>query len=306
MYGAYLSTQVEKDQQDLTGTAAGFGTPEITAVGPTDPATVTATGPDTAKIFTFEIPSGQQGIPGTPGMAGTPGADGDPGETGQSLEVDGYTTDTLGTTVTLRTATTHTPAGTFFVREGEKGDDGTPGNTVTVTETSGVVTITSSGGTSESLNEVVAGGTTGDETPEINSITIGGVVYSLIENPHGGGVTDDSFFGVASALPTTGLQNSANLDVVGIQSSDGSSNDEVFYFEYDLDDDSPLDRYAVINLPNTLTAGHGVEFLWSNHQVGPFLYQVENVFSSSTGSTSGYTTYAFGFGADVYAQVHLT
>jgi len=52
------------------GTAAGFGTPTAT----TGPIGVTATGPDTAKVFAFSIPAGAPGTPGAAAGFGTPTA----------------------------------------------------------------------------------------------------------------------------------------------------------------------------------------------------------------------------------------
>ena len=62
------------------GTAAGFGTPVITVDGETGTpsATVTASGPDTEKIFSFAFHN-LKGAPGAPGSDGAQGADGAPG-----------------------------------------------------------------------------------------------------------------------------------------------------------------------------------------------------------------------------------
>ena len=251
-------------------------------------------------------PRGDRGATGAPGDKGEDGERGIQGEQGEALEVASYTSDTLGTTVLLQTADTDTAAGSFFVRHGNDGSPGTPGDTVTIVDSAGTITITSSGGTSGSLLEVEAGGDVMDDTPELTAITIGGVVYAITDHGTGGGVTDNTFFGVNSTLPTTGVDNGAPLDIQTFQSSVGSSNDEVFFFDYTLTGSSILDQYAVINLPNTLIGTHTVNFLFGHSTSGPFIYQVENVFSSSVGSTPGWTTYAFGFGADVYVQVHLT
>lgn len=68
------------------GAAAGFGTPTVTVDGTSGvpSATVTASGPDTAKVFAFEFAGlkgadgqdGADGLPGQPGPAGKDGADG--------------------------------------------------------------------------------------------------------------------------------------------------------------------------------------------------------------------------------------
>ena len=289
------------------GPAAGFGTPTATQLAVGAAPTVTATGPNTAKIFTFGIPMGARGTQGVPGGKGDTGAKGDPGE---GIKVDTSSLDSLGnTTVLLETADTEVPAGSFLVQRGLQGlagTNGTPGDTVTVTEAGGQITITSSGGTSETLNEVEAGGDVFQNTPELNSITIGGVVYAITEHATGGGVTDDTFYGVVSALPTAGIDNVAPLDVVAFQNTMGTSNDEVLFFPYDLGPTSSQDRFAVINLPDSLIGGLTVNFLFGHRTAGPFTYQVENVFSSSAGSTTGYTTFSFGYGADVYVQIDLT
>lgn len=67
-----------------TGASAGFGTPTATATnlpaGSDATATVTASGDDTAKVFsfTFGIPQGEQGIQGETGTTGTPAGFGTP------------------------------------------------------------------------------------------------------------------------------------------------------------------------------------------------------------------------------------
>jgi hypothetical protein len=49
------------------GAAAGFGTPTASGLAAGSAPTVTASGPDTAKLFVFGIPAGEQGPPG-PGV----------------------------------------------------------------------------------------------------------------------------------------------------------------------------------------------------------------------------------------------
>lgn len=65
-----------EDGQD--GAAAGFGTPTATVDGNvgTPGVTITASGPDTAKVFAFAFTNlkGAQGNPGTPGQDGADGA----------------------------------------------------------------------------------------------------------------------------------------------------------------------------------------------------------------------------------------
>lgn len=65
-------------QPGAPGAAAGFGTPTATVDQTTGTAnvTVTASGPDTAKIFAFKFTGikGEKGEKGDPGAAGAPGA----------------------------------------------------------------------------------------------------------------------------------------------------------------------------------------------------------------------------------------
>lgn len=64
--------------QGPAGAAAGFGTPTATVDQTTGTAavTVSASGPDTAKVFAFKFTGikGEKGEKGDPGAAGTPGA----------------------------------------------------------------------------------------------------------------------------------------------------------------------------------------------------------------------------------------
>ena len=80
---------VKGDKGD-TGAAAGFGTPTIT-VSPstgTPSAQVTASGPDTAKIFVFSF-SGLKGETGPKGEKGDTGDQGPKGDTGTGLDIKG-------------------------------------------------------------------------------------------------------------------------------------------------------------------------------------------------------------------------
>jgi len=58
--------------QGFTGEAAGFATPQITTLPPGTPATVSASGPDHNKQFTFGIPQGDKGDKGDKGAKGDP------------------------------------------------------------------------------------------------------------------------------------------------------------------------------------------------------------------------------------------
>lgn len=80
---------VKGDKGD-TGAAAGFGTPTIT-VSPstgTPSAQVTASGPDTAKVFAFSF-SGLKGETGPKGDKGDTGAQGPKGDTGPGIDILG-------------------------------------------------------------------------------------------------------------------------------------------------------------------------------------------------------------------------
>ena len=102
-----------------TGAAAGFGTPTATVdanVG-TPSVTVTASGSDTSKVFSFAFHNlkgqpgadGQDGAPGSPGTPGAPGADG--------------TTPTIGTNGNWFLGSTDTGKPS----RGEQGIQGVPG-----------------------------------------------------------------------------------------------------------------------------------------------------------------------------------
>lgn len=99
----------EQGIKGATGTAAGFGTPvtNVTTVTPVEPATctVTASGDDTAKVFTFdfEIPQGLQGEKGDKGDKGDTGADGEKGDTGDpvTITLDGVVYESEDGNITL-------------------------------------------------------------------------------------------------------------------------------------------------------------------------------------------------------------
>ena len=99
----------EKGDKGATGEAAGFGTPviNVTTVTPVEPATgtVTASGDDTEKVFTFdfEIPQGLQGDKGDKGDKGDTGAKGEKGDTGDpvTITLDGVVYESEDGNITL-------------------------------------------------------------------------------------------------------------------------------------------------------------------------------------------------------------
>ena len=80
----------DKGDTGATGAAAGFGTPTISVSNTTGTpsATVTTTGPDTAKVFSFQF-SGIKGETGAQGPQGIQGPQGAPGQDGTSFTVLG-------------------------------------------------------------------------------------------------------------------------------------------------------------------------------------------------------------------------
>lgn len=99
----------DKGDKGNTGEAAGFGTPviNVTTVTPVEPATgtVTASGDDTEKVFTFdfEIPQGLQGDKGDKGDKGDTGAKGEKGEQGDpvTITLDGVVYESEDGNITL-------------------------------------------------------------------------------------------------------------------------------------------------------------------------------------------------------------
>lgn len=106
------------------GTSAGFGTPTATvdsSVG-TPGVTITASGPDTAKVFSFVF-TNLKGEPGTNGTDGTDGTNGTNGTDGVSPTVQ-VTDITGGHRVTITDAN---GTQTFDVMNGTDGTNGTNG-----------------------------------------------------------------------------------------------------------------------------------------------------------------------------------
>ena len=107
------------------GTPAGFGTPSATIDNTSGEPSVTvdATGPDTAKIFTFHFS-------GLKGQDGTDGADGAPGEDGAAATIQVGTVTTLepGEQATVENVGTENAAIlNFGIPKGEQGEPGTGG-----------------------------------------------------------------------------------------------------------------------------------------------------------------------------------
>lgn len=130
-------------QDGAPGAAAGFGTPVVTvdSTSGTPSATVQASGPDTAKVFTFAF-SGLKGTPGADGSPGekgeqgdpgTPGAKGDPGDPGAAAgfgTVSATVDDTSGTpNVEVETDGPDTAKNITFTFTGLKGQKGDKGDT---------------------------------------------------------------------------------------------------------------------------------------------------------------------------------
>lgn len=103
----------EQGIKGATGTAAGFGTPviNVTTVSAVEPATgtVTASGDDTAKVFTFDFniprgldgtpgPKGDQGEKGDQGIMGPTGPKGEKGDTGNTGKAAGFGTPRIHVT----------------------------------------------------------------------------------------------------------------------------------------------------------------------------------------------------------------
>ena len=115
--------QQGKPGQD--GAPAGFGTPSATIDNTSGEPSVTvdATGPDTAKIFTFHFG-------GLKGQDGTDGADGAPGEDGAAATIQVGTVTTLepGEQATVENVGTENAAIlNFGIPKGEQGEPGTGG-----------------------------------------------------------------------------------------------------------------------------------------------------------------------------------
>lgn len=107
------------------GAPAGFGTPSATIDNTSGEPSVTvdATGPDTAKIFTFHF-SGLKGQDGTDGSDGAPGEDG----AAATIQVGTVTTLEPGEQATVENVGTENAAIlNFGIPKGEQGEPGTGG-----------------------------------------------------------------------------------------------------------------------------------------------------------------------------------
>lgn len=115
----------QRGEPGQDGTPAGFGTPSATIDNTSGEPSVTvdATGPDTAKIFTFHFS-------GLKGQDGTDGADGAPGEDGAAATIQVGTVTTLepGEQATVENVGTENAAIlNFGIPKGEQGEPGTGG-----------------------------------------------------------------------------------------------------------------------------------------------------------------------------------
>ena len=123
------------------GAAAGFGAPTATVDSGTGTPSVevSASGPDTAKVFAFSFHNlkgakGDRGEPGQDGSDGAPGKDGSDGAPGQAAQISGITatvdsgTGTPSVDVTAGgTSLNRSFSLAFHNLKGAKGDRGEPG-----------------------------------------------------------------------------------------------------------------------------------------------------------------------------------
>ena len=120
--------QGETGATGATGAAAGFGTPTAAATalpaGSAPTATVTASGPDTAKVFDFEF-----GIPAATAAAGDAIYASSGAQTAAAAAIIPITQNaaTPGTTMTVAANAVHVPAGTYLVSYGATGTTGANG-----------------------------------------------------------------------------------------------------------------------------------------------------------------------------------
>lgn len=180
--------------QGVPGAAAGFGTPTATvddSTGTPD-VEVTASGPDTAKVFSFTF----TGLKGETGQTGSPGPKGDPGTSVARIERTSGT-GAAGTTDTYTMYDSDDEAiGTFTVYNGSNGTgsgDFMANGTVPMTgalqmggnKVTGMAdpTADTDGATKGYVDEAVAGAeVTTDATPtqgSTNPVQSGGVYTAL-------------------------------------------------------------------------------------------------------------------------------
>ena len=159
--------------QGIAGTAANISGATATSIAPSAPATVSVSGPNTARTFAFGIPRGADGTPGT--AANITGA------TATTLLPGTNATVSLGGTVQSRTFAFGIPRGD----KGEVGNDSTvqgpKGDAATIqvgTTTEGPATVTNSGTTHAAVFDFkVPKGATGNNgtnaTISVNSTVTG-------------------------------------------------------------------------------------------------------------------------------------
>lgn len=241
-------------EQGPTGEAAGFGTPTAmaTTLDAGAPATVevTASGADTAKVFTFKfgVPKGEQGIQG---LIGNPGDKGERGPAGAhftpSVTADGdlsWSND--GGLENPATINIRGPQGEQGIQgdPGAKGDPGTAAGFGTPTATATTLTagaaatvkVTASGADTAKVFDFEFGipqGATGDPGAKGDTGEQG---PQGIQGPKGAdGPKGDigpyftpavSAEGILSWTNNGGLDNPANVDIKGPQGAKGDTGEQ--------------------------------------------------------------------------------
>ena len=156
-------------EQGPTGAAAGFGTPTATVdnTSGTPGVTVSTSGPDTAKVFSFSF----TGLKGANGQDGAPGAAGEQGPAGADGGYYSPAVDTSGN-LTWTASKTGMPAVTGANIKGPKGDKGDTGDTGLQGEAGADATINGV----NALTISAAGGLSGSQSGSTYTISGSGLV----------------------------------------------------------------------------------------------------------------------------------